>query len=92
MSNVLDRIVARKREEIAAAKARCPERELEKMLDQAPPVRGVEQWITLRGGDSLALFRHDAETRNVRFLVHHSTEMALDLDEPDDLERLRRAV
>ena len=44
------------------------------------------------GGDSLALFRHDAETRNVRFLVHHSTEMALDLDEPDDLERLRRAV
>ena len=44
------------------------------------------------GGDSLALFRHDAETRNVRFVVHHSTEMALDLDEPDDLERLRRAV
>jgi len=44
------------------------------------------------GGDSLALFRHDAETRNVRFLVHHSTEMALDLDEPDDLARLRRAV
>jgi len=44
------------------------------------------------GGDSLALFRRDAETRNVRFLVHHSTEMALDLDEPDDLERLRRAV
>jgi 2-phospho-L-lactate/phosphoenolpyruvate guanylyltransferase len=44
------------------------------------------------GGDSLALFRHDAETRGVRFLIHHSTEMALDLDEPDDLERLRRAV
>jgi len=44
------------------------------------------------GGDSLALFRHDAETRNVRFLIHHSTEMALDLDEPDDLQRLRRAV
>jgi len=44
------------------------------------------------GGDSLALFRRDAETRNIRFLVHHSTEMALDLDEPDDLERLRRAV
>ena len=44
------------------------------------------------GGDSLALFQHDAETRNVRFLVHHSTEMAFDLDEPDDLERLRRAV
>jgi len=44
------------------------------------------------GGDSLALFRHDAETRSVRFVVHHSTEMALDLDEPDDLERLRRAV
>lgn len=44
------------------------------------------------GGDSLALFRHDAESKNVRFLLHHSTEMALDLDEPDDLARLRRAV
>jgi len=44
------------------------------------------------GGIRLALFQHDAETRNVRFVVHHATEMALDLDEPDDLERLRRAV
>jgi len=44
------------------------------------------------GGDSLALFRHDAEMRDVRFLIHHSAEMALDLDEPDDLIRLRRAV
>jgi 2-phospho-L-lactate/phosphoenolpyruvate guanylyltransferase len=44
------------------------------------------------GGDSLALFRHDAENRGVRFVVHHSAEMALDLDEPDDLIRLRRAV
>ncbi len=44
------------------------------------------------GGDSLALFQHDAETRDVRFLIHHSAEMALDLDEPDDLVRLRRAV
>jgi 2-phospho-L-lactate/phosphoenolpyruvate guanylyltransferase len=44
------------------------------------------------GGDSLALFRHDAETNDVRFLIHHSAEMALDLDEPDDLIRLRRAV
>ena len=44
------------------------------------------------GGDSLALFRHDAETHEVRFLIHHSAEMALDLDEPDDLIRLRRAV
>ena len=44
------------------------------------------------GGDSLALFQHDAESKNVRFLIHHSTEMALDLDEPDDLARLRRAV
>ena len=44
------------------------------------------------GGDSLAMFRHDAETNDVRFLIHHSAEMALDLDEPDDLIRLRRAV
>ena len=44
------------------------------------------------GGDSLALFRHDAERRRVRFLIHESAEMALDLDEPQDLERMRRAV
>ena len=44
------------------------------------------------GGDSLALFSHDAERRGVRFLVHESAEMALDLDEPEDLERMRRAV
>jgi len=44
------------------------------------------------GGDSLALFRHDAEARGVAFVIHESAEMALDLDEPLDLERLRRAV
>jgi 2-phospho-L-lactate guanylyltransferase len=44
------------------------------------------------GGDSLTLFRHDAERRGVRFLIHESAEMALDLDEPEDLERMRRAV
>ena len=44
------------------------------------------------GGDSLALFRHDAQTKGVNFVIHESAEMALDLDEPVDLERLRRAV
>jgi len=44
------------------------------------------------GGDSLALFRHDAEARGIAFVIHESAEMALDLDEPPDLERLRRAV
>jgi 2-phospho-L-lactate/phosphoenolpyruvate guanylyltransferase len=44
------------------------------------------------GSDSLAKFRHEAETRAVRFVVHHSDAMALDLDEPGDLARLRRAV
>ena len=43
------------------------------------------------GGDSLALL-DDAETKGIRFLIHESPEMALDLDEPVDLERLRRAV
>jgi len=28
----------------------------------------------------------------VRFVIHRSPAMALDLDEPSDLERLRRAV
>jgi 2-phospho-L-lactate guanylyltransferase len=44
------------------------------------------------GGDSLGLFRHDAEAKGIPFLIHESAEMALDLDEPVDLERLRRAV
>ena len=44
------------------------------------------------GGDSLALFRHDAESREVPFLIHESAAFALDLDEPMDLARLRRAV
>jgi len=49
--------------------------------------------ITLNfGADSLAKFRHEAETRQVSFVVHHSDAMALDLDEPGDLARLRRAV
>jgi len=44
------------------------------------------------GSDSLAKFRREAESRGVNFLVHHSEALALDLDEPGDLARLRRAV
>ena len=44
------------------------------------------------GGDSLASFRRDAESKHIAFVVHPSAEMALDLDEPVDLTRLRRAV
>jgi 2-phospho-L-lactate guanylyltransferase len=44
------------------------------------------------GGDSLASFERDAASRGVRFVIHRSAEMALDLDEPPDLARLRRAV
>jgi len=48
--------------------------------------------ITLHfGSDSLAKFRHEAEGRKVNFVVHHSEALALDLDEPGDLVRLRRA-
>jgi 2-phospho-L-lactate guanylyltransferase len=49
--------------------------------------------ITLHfGADSLESFRREAETRGVNFVIHQSEAMALDLDEPDDLARLRRAV
>jgi 2-phospho-L-lactate guanylyltransferase len=44
------------------------------------------------GSDSLAKFRKDAEQSGVTFVVHDSDAMALDLDEPGDLARLRRAV
>lgn len=39
MSNILDRIVASKRQEIVQARARLPLGQLEKGLNQAPPVR-----------------------------------------------------
>jgi 2-phospho-L-lactate/phosphoenolpyruvate guanylyltransferase len=44
------------------------------------------------GADSLSAFRREAQRKGVRFVIHRSPAMALDLDEPADLERLRRAV
>lgn len=44
------------------------------------------------GDDSLAKFKEDAEVRGVRFAIHRSDAIALDLDEPSDLERLTQAV
>jgi 2-phospho-L-lactate/phosphoenolpyruvate guanylyltransferase len=44
------------------------------------------------GDDSLDKFRRESEIKGVEFVVHHSDAMALDLDEPADLARLRRAV
>lgn len=43
------------------------------------------------GADSLAEFRREAARRGVTFVVHTSDAMAIDLDEPADLARLRRA-
>jgi 2-phospho-L-lactate guanylyltransferase (CobY/MobA/RfbA family) len=49
--------------------------------------------ITLHfGSDSLAAFRKEAETKGVNFSIHRSEALALDLDEPADLEHPRRAV
>ena len=49
--------------------------------------------ITLHfGEDSLTAFRHEAEAKGVNFAVHKSDAMALDLDEPDDLEQARRRM
>jgi 2-phospho-L-lactate guanylyltransferase len=46
--------------------------------------------ITLRfGDDSLSAFRREAETKGANFAVHRSDAMALDLDEPADLEHAR---
>jgi 2-phospho-L-lactate guanylyltransferase len=44
------------------------------------------------GDESLAKFQEDAEAHGVKFVVHRSEAIALDLDEPSDLERLSRAV
>jgi 2-phospho-L-lactate guanylyltransferase len=42
------------------------------------------------GADSLTAFRQDAETKGVNFTVYKSDALALDLDEPDDLEQARK--
>jgi 2-phospho-L-lactate guanylyltransferase len=44
------------------------------------------------GADSFAAFENEARQKGVRFVTHESEAMALDLDEPADLTRLRRAV
>jgi 2-phospho-L-lactate guanylyltransferase len=42
------------------------------------------------GDDSLGRFERDAASRAVKFALHESPRLALDLDEPTDLEELRR--
>ncbi len=41
------------------------------------------------GDESLAQFRAEAEANGVKFVLIHSEAMALDLDEPSDLARVR---
>ena len=43
------------------------------------------------GSDSLAEFRREAERRGISFVLQRSEAMGLDLDEPADLARARRA-
>jgi 2-phospho-L-lactate guanylyltransferase len=42
------------------------------------------------GADSLTAFRNEAEAKGINFAVHKSDAIALDLDEPEDLEHARR--
>ena len=42
------------------------------------------------GDDSLGKFERDAASRGVPFALHESPRLALDLDEPTDLDELRR--
>ncbi|MGH7904603.1 MAG: NTP transferase domain-containing protein, partial [Candidatus Dormibacteraceae bacterium] len=42
------------------------------------------------GDGSLARYEADAAARGIPFALHVSPALALDLDEPDDLDRLRR--
>jgi 2-phospho-L-lactate/phosphoenolpyruvate guanylyltransferase len=44
------------------------------------------------GADSLSAFRREAATKGVNFAIHRSEAIALDLDEPADLELARRTV
>ncbi|HEX5271877.1 MAG TPA: indole-3-glycerol phosphate synthase TrpC [Gemmataceae bacterium] len=49
MTTILDRIVAGKRHEIEAARARAPERDLLRRLDTAPPVRDFRAALDVPG-------------------------------------------
>jgi indole-3-glycerol phosphate synthase len=53
VTDILEKIVTRKREEIAEAKSRCAKSELESRLAQAPPVRDFV--AALRQADDMAL-------------------------------------
>jgi 2-phospho-L-lactate guanylyltransferase len=44
------------------------------------------------GADSLTAFRNEAESKGVNFAVHKSDAIALDLDEPEDLDHVRQRV
>ena len=46
MPSILDKIVATKRSEIAAAKAAVPEAELRRRIDEAPPPRDFFQALS----------------------------------------------
>ncbi len=49
MSNILDRIVASKRQELADSQARIPSRDLERRLTTAPPVRDFRAALEVPG-------------------------------------------
>ena len=77
----------------AAARHRAP------VVVAAPAIgRGGTNALYLRppaaiglhfGEESLAQFRADAQAHGANFVVFHSDAMALDLDEPSDLARIR---
>jgi indole-3-glycerol phosphate synthase len=50
MTNILERIVASKRQEIAERRVRLPAKELERRLDSAPPVRDYRTALLHKGG------------------------------------------
>jgi indole-3-glycerol phosphate synthase len=50
MSGILDKIVLSKRQEIAVAREQLPERDLERRLSQAPPVRTFRRALEEPGG------------------------------------------
>jgi indole-3-glycerol phosphate synthase len=70
MSTILDKIVASKRREVEAARERLPEKELERRLPSAPPVRSFRRALEAPGeiqiiaevkkaSPSAAVLRHD---------------------------------
>jgi indole-3-glycerol phosphate synthase len=90
MSNVLDRIVATKREEIAAAQAARPADELQRAVADAPPPRDFLAALSTGGG--IRLIAECLDDATLRLLHDQTLELGMtplvEFYQPENLDRV----